>query len=343
MDDILKERDLNIAYSANERMLDVKEFPESNIEEFCNWHESLNMSIVQLDAGVFKSDTCLIDLHDTFLAKNGSNLRYFSTGMMPGYIRFSFPLNVQGPLFTGKSSYCKGKLITYSNEADTCSCAVMPEDFQQIIVGIKIDALSNYLSSKEIGSLLDAVNSDNEIVVESYYGEMTTYFMHHIHKKLLGIYKDTPDKKVFVDQYSRLVILYLSEYISNNRKKIEATRDISSYERILGRGLHYMMLEKGVPISLEKLSTGIYSSKRSIQYAFSELINMTQMEFSRLARLSAVRSELFSINGSGETVSDILLKYNINNSGRFRHEYFNFFGEFPKDTFNGGARHFRSH
>lgn len=314
------------------RLVSIESFSASDIEIFGDWHRNLGGTLIQLDPGEFQGDTNIIDLHDVLLVKRKSNLRYFDCGSMPGYINFVFPLNAPGPIFATETQYSEVKQVIFSDQIDTCSCALYPEKFEQILVGIKVDTLRDYLSNEEADIFLSRINSGNQIIVEKRYKEMATQFAHHMYKKLLGSYEDSPDKELSVGQYNRLIILYLYDYISNSSEHTGATGNASNYEKILDRALHFIIHQDGAPLSMERLSSEIFASKRSIQYAFSKLLGMTPMEFSKLSRLNAIKGDLLDRDKNGVAVSHILNKYHITNPGRFRHEYFNFFGEYPRDT-----------
>lgn len=325
------------SYTANERLVDIKKFPANGIEKTGDWHDAIDMTFVQLDPGVFQSDTCLVDLHDVFIVESKSNLRHFSCGNLPGYIRFTFPLNIQGPFFSKNALYRKGKQIVHSDEENTCSCAVIPENFQQLIVGIKIEALSKYLNKEEIYSFINVIRSNEQIYIDGPYNEMATHFVHHIFEKAVRIRQESPDNNLFAGQNSRLIILFLSEYISNHPEEIKSRVNNSSHEKILSRGLDFIIHHAKEAISMERLASEIFASKRNIQYAFSELVDMTPMEFSRIVRLNAIREELLGTDIDSTSVLNILHKFGITNSGRFRHEYYNFFKEYPADTLSRSA------
>jgi len=242
----------------------------------------------------------------------------------------SFPLNVEDLYFFKGGPCSNSKQVVFANELDSCS--VLPTNFQQITVGIKIDKLPTYLGNEQTSVFLDAIDSEKQISVVNNHKETTANFVLQLYTELLGVYEASPVNQIFVDQYNKLIILHLYEYITNYCNKTKNVKDSSNHERVLDRALHFIFQEGGAPITLDRLSSEIFASKRSIQYAFSELIGMTPISFSKLVRLNAIRSDLLNIHKQSASVSHILHNFHITNSGRFRHEYFDFFGEFPKDT-----------
>lgn len=320
--------------TADTRIIEVADQTTNDIQEFGGWHKDLELTLMQLDPGVFRGETTFIDLHDVFIVNRKSNLRYFAYGGLPGYVCFSFPLDVQEPHYCKKGLYNKYNQIVSNDETDTCS--IYPDHFEEIIIGIKIDALNRYLSKAEIDNFLSSTDSDKLMVVHDCLNVMTTHFAKQFYDEILNIYKCCINNKVFVGQRCKLIVLFLYQFIANYHKTDELEKKSTSYERILDRGLRYIFCNGGASITLEKLSSGIFASKRSIQYAFSELIGMTPLEFSKLLRLNVIRNDLLTMSQQKMTVAHVLHNYHIKNSGRFRHEYFDFFKEYPRDTLKQG-------
>lgn len=327
-----KYADNNRNSADDERPIRIDTSLGCDTRSFGDWHRELDGTLLQLDPGVFRGDSHIIDLHDVLLVKRKSNLRYFDCVSMPGFINFVFPLSTPGPTFADESKYSEVKQVVFNDGIDSCSCSVYPEKFQSIVAAVKLNTIEDYLNPEEAGIFLSRLNSPEKIVVEKRHKEAAAQFVHQMYKKIIESCEMSPNNKVLVGQYSKLIILYLFEYISNSKEKAGTLSSASNYEKILDRALHYIVHQDGAPISMEQLSQEIYASKRSIQYAFSKLVGMTPMEFCKLARLNAIKSDLMDRGGNDVVVSHILHKYHISNSGRFRQEYFNFFGEYPKDT-----------
>ena len=318
-------------HATDNRFIDIRQYAADDIGEYGQWHRDLNMDFMQLEAGKFSGNTCYIDLHDAFIAKRRSNLRFFAIGNLPGHILFAFPVAQKDDYFCKKGLYDSKVNQIISND-ETDFCAIIPNSFENLIVGLKISELPKYLSKEEANEFVDLMGSDRLIKVPDNHHRMSSYFVNQSYDEISRIQNHYPERQVLVGQRCKLLVLFLYQFIRDHRGTDDLESEPRSYEKIVDRGLRYIHSKNGAAVTLDELSSKIYSSKRSIQYAFSELVGLTPLEFSKLLRLNAIRSDLLGIRQKKATVAHILHNYHIGNSGRFRHEYFDLFNEYPKDT-----------
>ena len=296
-----------------------------NLDEFARIHPAVDATLMQLDPGIFCGETAFIDLHDVLLVRRKSNLRYFSMGVAPEHIYFSFPLSAHGAYFRRNFQYGDTAQIAYHSTVGGVS--IVPANFEQIWVAVKLDSLGAYLSDEKIQSMVAMFSPDNKIIVSKIHKEIATSFVRKIHVEI----GRTPKNKLSSHRYCELIISYLWAYIESSRGEPVAKENSSSYEKIFDRTTRFLYRQAGKRCSLARLSTEVFASKRNIQYAFSQIVNMSPMEFSRLVKLNLLKTELLKLN-SGESISPVLGKYHVSNPGRFRHEYFGFFKEYPRET-----------
>jgi len=286
---------------------------------------------MQLEAGVFRGESTLIDMQDVLIINRKSNLKYFSTGSLPNHIIFLFPINNQGPLFN--RSVLSGDLTQIVfNGNSTDGVNITPTNCEKILVALKTDSLAKYLSEKEFDIFLEMTNLNKQITVAKLHKDMATSFVSRKYTEILNTRSKAGSNPLLRYQYCNTLIRYLNDYLASIAGKSANVKDSSSYEKILDRAIHFICSENGTLCSLEKISQQIFASKRNIQYAFSTLIDMTPTQFSRLIKLNQIRNEFLKHNENKHPISQVMNQYQISNSGRFRHEYFDFFKEFPKDT-----------
>lgn len=300
------------------------------------WHANHHATHMQLEAGVFKSDVCAVDLQDVLLIHEKTNLPFFSADIFPGYVLFLFPLNVEGPYLVNEGLYNDSKQIVLMG--DSKNCALVPHNFEQLVVAIRIDALSSYVEQEESELLLNVANSRHQIKVESEYKLTASKFMQEIQKRIIRKQEDVVNSEFKASAYNKLIISFLVEYMHYYQEQDSSSGYSSSHERIIHRGLHFLSSEHHLPITLDRLSSELFMSKRSIQYAFSEIVGKTPREFLKIVKMNKIRNDFLDAVESSNVMPDILHKYGITNPARFKHEYFDFFGEHPKDTIAAGLR-----
>lgn len=294
------------------------------------WHEKHLPLHMQLESGVFTTNVNTIDLHDVLLINEKTNLHFFSADSFPGYILFLFPLNVEGPYLVNEGLYNDSRQIVL--QGDYKNCALVPRNFEQLVVAVRIESLPSYLEKDESELLLKIAGSRYDFNVESEYKITASKFMQQIQKRISRKQQAVSKSDFKVRAYNKLILSFLVEYVNYYQEQDSSQEHSSSRERIIHRGLHFLSSEHGLPVTMDTLSSELFMSKRSIQYAFSQIVGKTPMEFLKIVKMNKIRKELMFAAKNNNVMSDILHKYGISNPARFKHEYFDFFKEYPKDT-----------
>lgn len=297
------------------------------------WQEKIQTTYAQLEPGEYVPDADTIDLHDVLLIHERSNLHVFAAGYFPGHIVFLFPLNVEGPYLVNEALYNDARQIVLMGNQK--NCALIPHNFEQLLVAIRIDSLSSYLAQEEIDLLLGIASSRSQFSVDSQHRKKASDFVQEIQQRILQDKEVTEKCESKARSYNRLIISFLTDYMVYNQEQQRPAEGSSNHERIIHRGLHFLSSEHELPVTLDRLSSELFTSKRSVQYAFSEIAGKSPMEFSKIIKLNKIRNELSLAEDNKAAMLDILLKYHITNPGRFKNEYFEFFGEYPRDTMAG--------
>ena len=318
--------------SSGQKFVSVKKYSKVSLTQFSTLIDGSKLSYVQLEAGVFKGDAVIIDLQDVLIRNRKSNLSYFAAGGFPGYIGFSFPYNLDGRYFFNRSSFRPYRQAVISNH--NSHNAVYPKNFHEICVMMKIDRLQFYLGKLKSNRLLDTIEHCDFLTVKSHERAKVSRLISVYYDEVLKASKDGVDNKQLAQNFNKKVINLLYEYLVKFTLSEQASDYRSKTANILDRSLRFIFDRSGISTNLEELSLEIFSSKRSVQYAFSEYLEFSHADFSRKVRLNAVRNDLIRMNRGSKSVSDVLLEFQILNSGRYRHEYFDFFGEYPLDTAN---------
>lgn len=104
----------------------------------------------------------------------------------------------------------------------------------------------------------------------------------------------------------------------------------SSRRRIVSRARQYMQAHAQEVISVPDLCQAIGSSRRALQYAFEEVMQISPVTYLRAMRLNQVRSEL---RRNHETsVGDVASRWGFWHLSRFAADYRTLFDELPSAT-----------
>lgn len=104
----------------------------------------------------------------------------------------------------------------------------------------------------------------------------------------------------------------------------------ASRRRIVGRARQYMQDHVHEVIAVPDLCQAIGTSRRALQYAFEEVMQISPVTYLRTMRLNRVRSELRQCPAS--TVGDVAARWGFWHPSRFASEYKALFGELPSTT-----------
>lgn len=104
----------------------------------------------------------------------------------------------------------------------------------------------------------------------------------------------------------------------------------ASRRRIVTRARQYMQDHAHEVIAVPDLCQAIGTSRRALQYAFEEVMQISPVTYLRTMRLNRVRSELRQCSAS--TVGDVAARWGFWHPSRFASEYKALFGESPSAT-----------
>ncbi|MDM0112902.1 helix-turn-helix domain-containing protein [Variovorax sp. J22R133] len=99
---------------------------------------------------------------------------------------------------------------------------------------------------------------------------------------------------------------------------------------IVVRARDYMRNHADEAITVPDLCVATGASRRALQYAFEDVVNLSPVTYLRVMRLNHVRSELQSRRH--DTVGDIAARWGFWHPSRFAAEYKQLFGELPSMT-----------
>ena len=132
----------------------------------------------------------------------------------------------------------------------------------------------------------------------------------------------------------RMLVLSLSEALlgclGNGVATAALPASAASRRRIVRRARQYMQDHAHDVIAVPDLCQAIGTSRRALQYAFEEVMQISPVTYLRTMRLNRVRSDLRECPSS--TVGDVAARWGFWHASRFACDYKALFGESPSAT-----------
>ena len=111
---------------------------------------------------------------------------------------------------------------------------------------------------------------------------------------------------------------------------ITAAVTASTRQRVVREARRYMRDKADEPISVPELCEAIHVSRRTLQYSFQDVLQMSPVTYLRALRLNGVRRDLK--RAGDEPVADRAARWGFWHQSRFAADYKHLFGELPSET-----------
>lgn len=297
---------------------------DQDIEEYCSCLKKFAPRIKQLSPGYFLGHSTIITLPHLTLIRRKSAARYFSACWVPHEATFVFPLS-RGDIYANGRLF--GPQDQLASPGNLEARLIFPENFEQLIITIPMDALPRFLDAEECGIFNSALNAIDKSPIDASLKNATTTRLLDI---FLGI--ENSPAALAPEQMRNLcrdIVNILFDYLAYHRRS--GHMRVSNHEKILQRALALIEANPSQLLTLDEMAREIYASKRSIQYAFSSIVGVSPMRFQKMHRINLIREELKTTQATANFAS-IVAKYSFSNPGRMSKEYAEFFGQRPKDT-----------
>lgn len=101
-------------------------------------------------------------------------------------------------------------------------------------------------------------------------------------------------------------------------------------QRVVREARRYMQVHAEAPISVPDLCEALHVSRRTLQYSFQDVLQMSPVTYLRALRLNGVRRDLK--RGGDEAVADHAARWGFWHLSRFAADYRQMFSELPSET-----------
>jgi AraC family ethanolamine operon transcriptional activator len=200
--------------------------------------------------------------------------------------------------------------------------------FDVVAISADIDALSDY-SQRVDGRPFTPGTVAGRVVDSGIGGEaltevvLTTLANARDNPRLLD---QAPVQRALVQSMYDTMLGHLAAPIRCQTSDITA----ASRQRVVRQARAYMGQHAEEPITVPELCEALHVSRRTLQYSFQDVLQMSPVSYLRALRLNGVRRELR--RGGDEPVADRAARWGFWHLSRFAADYRRMFAELPSET-----------
>lgn len=103
-------------------------------------------------------------------------------------------------------------------------------------------------------------------------------------------------------------------------------------QRIVAKARGYVLEHRDQPMTVPQLCERLYVSRRTLQYCFEDVLNISPMQYLRLIRLNGARRHLREKSSNALTVRDVASDWGFWHFSQFSSDYRKLFGHCPSES-----------
>lgn len=291
--------------------------------------EAYNANETQLSRGETHLDTVFAMFPQVAFGARNSNCSCQVEGLVrQPAMTFFFP-RVGHPRFLSEASFdSEGQCYLISTDHFR---VVFPENYQHEFVSIKEANLPFFFNEEDQEEFIGLAGKIHKRHCPAKSREQ---FLQDLHMSI-DVFRSQQEilqNKLIVKDISARLVYSLFEYLQaySTDSGAQRAQKIKSGLRynIIRRTLRFIESQDISKLSIAEIARAACVSIRTLEYAFTSILNMTPKQYLITLRLNAIRREL---EGSlpGTTIKSILARYGVVNQGRFSCDYYKLFGQKP--------------
>lgn len=300
----------------------------STIEQYTDAFAELSMYTMQLSSGAFDSRHQIVMLPNMALSSRSLNAACFHHGTIDEEIYFVF---LPHPQVSGK--FC-GKEIRYQhllicdNTRDYISqYAKGASGFSVTVEKSRLCGYLGFNHGMAFPDLAGLVSLNFCLLpqIECYKARLVTLLQQVFEQS-----EQLHSRQAQLDIEERICILLANAIAPALKQKQSVSTRLSTRQNIVTRSLSYIREHTPRSVSVLELCEAAYCSLRTLEYAFKSILDMTPKQYLSLYRMHQIHQVL--LTGGLVKVEPVIQSFGIINTGRFAKDYYNLFGEYPKQT-----------
>ena len=103
-------------------------------------------------------------------------------------------------------------------------------------------------------------------------------------------------------------------------------------QRLVAKARDYVLAHRDQAVTVPELCERLFVSRRTLQYCFEDVLNISPMQYLRLIRLNGARRSLRASSGAPVTVRDVAANWGFWHFSQFSSDYRKLFGQCPSES-----------
>lgn len=293
----------------------------------------LDQSYEQLSAGRFSGSFDAVSGHGVTVFRETLGQTVFQTGVPePGHITIAAAWELSGPAYWNGQHLASDSVIALTPGREFA----LRTPRRTVCFGVSMaPSLWQPLAPVQDPGHLEALLAHHDCWSDSSPGKRA------LQRRIAGLLHDARcgdavDWEAEFSGVREMAIDYLSVVLERGGQTGPRLR-ADSYPRIARRARTRMLERLAQPFTVTELCLQLGCSRRSLQYAFQSVYDLTPMAYLRVLRLTAARQRL-SGGMADTTVKAVAAEVGFNHLPRFAQAYTLMFGERPSQTLATGRR-----
>jgi AraC family ethanolamine operon transcriptional activator len=103
-------------------------------------------------------------------------------------------------------------------------------------------------------------------------------------------------------------------------------------QRIVAKARDYVLAHRDEAVTVPQLCERLFVSRRTLQYCFEDVLNLSPIQYLRLIRLNGARRSLRALSSSPASVRDVAANWGFWHFSQFSSDYRKLFGQCPSEA-----------
>lgn len=299
----------------------------NSIDDYSDAIKEFDLEAIQASAGIYINHHQIVDLPKIQLGLRSMSCATIHNGVL---LQDAFYIVIPKE---NLQTYVNGKIVGLSQffiiKPNEEVSTVFAADFSATIMCIPVTSLAEYIDEQSLmllnqySELLrhEAVAPKNINTLNAKLNSIICFIVKN-HQVLSNQSLEDAQESVFA---------LLNEFLFSmlEQKGTIKTNRNNHYE-IVKRAFSYIKGKEQINITIPELTNVCFCSTRNLEYAFKSIVKMTPKQFLIKRRLNLIHNMLNQ--NPTILIRDIVKSFGIINIGRFSNDYYQMFGQYPRET-----------
>jgi AraC-like DNA-binding protein len=288
-----------------------------------------NVRYVQLEPGVARIHGVIAQLNSILVGRfSGDRNRIIRAETVPGKLTFFVPL--RGVARLGTTTVQLEHAVVVSRAAQLIAFA--DRDFLPLSISVDL-----YRCKEVAADLRTEIQFPSDAIGMRHVSAAQALALDRMARGLFDLTAAAdPASTECVSALEETVLRWCLTLLQGEQALLRPADNAASRRRAVLRAREFIDSHLDQPLSLPLICRASYCSARALEYGFREMFGVAPMTYTRCARLSRVRCDLYLSEPRPKTVTRLAMKWGFQHLGQFSKDYRTLFCESPSVTL---ARH----